>query len=186
MVGFNEVPQQTPRAVTVLPPSPVTLPPEVAVVVVILVTPTVVTTGKAISEVVKVMSFPKEIPFKDIKSVKQGKSIKRRFAKNKCYLLIQTPHTESNHSDTAYINKVISMLHTLSESFGITTTQREANERFYKSKLEHIDTATLKRLSNQIATFCQSETDLYTTHNCLMQTISILNSNMIKNHFSSP
>jgi hypothetical protein len=45
IVGFAEVPQQTPLAVTSAPPSSVTLPPDTAVVVVSPVTAVVVTTG---------------------------------------------------------------------------------------------------------------------------------------------
>ena len=44
-VGFWEMLQQTPRAVTVLPPSAVTLPPQVAEVVAMLETLFVVTVG---------------------------------------------------------------------------------------------------------------------------------------------
>ncbi|MBK7479096.1 MAG: hypothetical protein IPI69_04715 [Bacteroidales bacterium] len=45
IVGFAEVPQQTPLAVTSAPPSSVTLPPETAVVVVTPLAAVVVTTG---------------------------------------------------------------------------------------------------------------------------------------------
>ena len=45
VVGFCEVLQHTPRAVTVAPPSEVTLPPQVAEVSVTLLTATVVTEG---------------------------------------------------------------------------------------------------------------------------------------------
>ena len=44
-VGFWEVLQQTPRAATVAPPSAVTLPPQVAEVVAMLVTLLVITVG---------------------------------------------------------------------------------------------------------------------------------------------
>jgi hypothetical protein len=46
IVGFSEVFQQTPLEVTSAPPSPVTFPPDVAVVWVIAVTLAVVTTGR--------------------------------------------------------------------------------------------------------------------------------------------
>jgi hypothetical protein len=46
-VGFGDVPQQTPRAVTVAPPSAVTLPPVNAVVCVIALIAAVVTVGVA-------------------------------------------------------------------------------------------------------------------------------------------
>ena len=60
MVGFAPVPQQTPRAVTVAPPSLVTLPPLAAVVMVMAVVVAVVTVGKAVDVlvVVKVISLP--------------------------------------------------------------------------------------------------------------------------------
>ena len=56
MVGEEEVLQQTPLAVTVAPPSDVTLPPLVAVVWVTFVVVFVVIVGKV--KVVKVNSFP--------------------------------------------------------------------------------------------------------------------------------
>ncbi len=49
MSGFSVVLQQTPRAVTAAPPSAVTLPEQVAVVVVISVTSPVVTVGASCS-----------------------------------------------------------------------------------------------------------------------------------------
>ena len=57
VVGLAEVPQHTPRAVTVAPPSALTLPPLVAVVVVILVIAVVETVG-GVAAVVKVRSLP--------------------------------------------------------------------------------------------------------------------------------
>ena len=56
VVGFREVLQQTPSAVTGDPPVDVTLPPPVAVVEVMLVIVVVVTVGAA--NVVKVVSVP--------------------------------------------------------------------------------------------------------------------------------
>jgi len=59
VVGFVEVLQHTPRAVTVAPPSEVTLPPLVAVVWVISLAAVVVTVGATmVAEVVNVISFP--------------------------------------------------------------------------------------------------------------------------------
>ena len=60
MVGFTAVLQQTPRAVTVAPPSAVTLPPLAAVAVVIAVIAVVVTVGNAVVDVVvvKLISLP--------------------------------------------------------------------------------------------------------------------------------
>ena len=60
MVGFTVVLQQTPRAVTVAPPSAVTLPPLEAVAVVIDVIAVVVTVGSAVVDavVVKLISLP--------------------------------------------------------------------------------------------------------------------------------
>jgi len=58
-VGFVEVLQQTPRAVTVAPPSEVTLPPLVAVVWAIALVAVVVTVGATmVAEVVKLIWFP--------------------------------------------------------------------------------------------------------------------------------
>ena len=56
-IGFVVVLQQTPRAVTVTPPSNVTLPPEFAAVDVIDETAVVVTTG-TVAGVVQVSSLP--------------------------------------------------------------------------------------------------------------------------------
>ena len=56
VVGFCEVLQHTPRAVTLVPPSAVTFPPDVAVVCVTPVILAVVTVGGA--KVVKLTSFP--------------------------------------------------------------------------------------------------------------------------------
>ena len=60
IVGFTAVLQQTPRAVTVAPPSAVTLPPLAAVAVVIAVIAVVVTVGNAVVDVVvvKLISLP--------------------------------------------------------------------------------------------------------------------------------
>ena len=60
MVGFAVVAQQTPRAVTVAPPSAVTLPPLAAVAVVIAIAAVVVTVGNAVVAVVvvKLISLP--------------------------------------------------------------------------------------------------------------------------------
>ena len=60
MVGFAVVLQHTPRAVTVVPPSLVTLPPLSAVVMVIAVAAVVVTVGNAVDVlvVVKVIWLP--------------------------------------------------------------------------------------------------------------------------------
>ena len=59
IVGFAVGPQHTPRSVTVAPPSEVTFPPAVALVVVIEVTAEVVTEGSVIScDVVNVTSLP--------------------------------------------------------------------------------------------------------------------------------
>ena len=56
-VGFCEVLQHTPRAVTVAPPSEVTFPPHVADVAVILLTVLVVNVG-ATARVVKTLCSP--------------------------------------------------------------------------------------------------------------------------------
>jgi hypothetical protein len=61
MVRLGEVPQQTPLAVTVAPPSLVTFPPLVAAVCVMPDVAVVVTDGKA-AEVVNVCSFPYAVP----------------------------------------------------------------------------------------------------------------------------
>ena len=60
ITGFGKVLQQTPRAVTGVPPSAVTLPPPVAVATVIAVIVEVVTVGKAVADdvVVKIESAP--------------------------------------------------------------------------------------------------------------------------------
>ena len=60
IVGFAVVAQQTPRAVTVAPPSLVILPPLVAVVIVMAVVVAVVIVGNAVDVfvVVKVISLP--------------------------------------------------------------------------------------------------------------------------------
>ena len=60
MVGFAVVAQQTPRAVTVAPPSLDILPPLVAVVIVMAVVVAVVIVGNAVDVfvVVKVISLP--------------------------------------------------------------------------------------------------------------------------------
>ncbi len=58
VVGFAEVLQQTPLAVTAAPPSAVTFPPLVAVVWVILVTEVVVRVGRPFARVVKVTWLP--------------------------------------------------------------------------------------------------------------------------------
>jgi hypothetical protein len=55
--GSGEVPQQTPLEVTAEPPSDVTLPPEIAVVVVMPETAVVVTVGLT-EFVLKEISFP--------------------------------------------------------------------------------------------------------------------------------
>jgi hypothetical protein len=55
VVGFTEVPQHTPLAVTDPPPSDVMLPPETADVDVIEVTAVVVTTGGVISSLQEVI-----------------------------------------------------------------------------------------------------------------------------------
>ena len=60
-VGFCEVLQHTPRAVTEAPPVAVTLPPQVAVVDAMLLTVLVVTVG-AIVEVVKDLCVPYAVP----------------------------------------------------------------------------------------------------------------------------
>ena len=59
-VGFCDVPQQTPRAVTDVPPVLVTLPPHEAVVAVILLTELVVTDGTP--TVVKLRCSPYAVP----------------------------------------------------------------------------------------------------------------------------
>jgi hypothetical protein len=56
IVGFADVPQHTPRAVTTTPPSLVILPPLVAVVLVIEDAAVVVSVG--IEVVVKLISYP--------------------------------------------------------------------------------------------------------------------------------
>ena len=57
--GLSDVPQQTPRSVTDTPPSEVTVPPLVAVVLVSEETAEVITVGRAAAEsVVKVTSLP--------------------------------------------------------------------------------------------------------------------------------
>lgn len=60
IVGFCEVLQHTPRAVTVAPPLEVTLPPQVAVVQAMSPTAFVVTVGKV--GVVKLRSAPYAVP----------------------------------------------------------------------------------------------------------------------------
>ena len=60
-VGFCEVLQHTPRAVTVAPPVAVTLPPQVAEVAMILLTMLVVTVGEVV-EVMKVRCTPYTVP----------------------------------------------------------------------------------------------------------------------------
>ena len=63
MVGFCEVPQQTPRAVMVAPPSEVTLPPQVAEELVMSLIGSVVTVGNCIGIVVaKVRCSPYAVP----------------------------------------------------------------------------------------------------------------------------
>ena len=62
-VGFCDVLQQTPFAVTSLPPSDITLPPVFADVVAISVGSTVVTSGRSIClTVVKLICSPYEVP----------------------------------------------------------------------------------------------------------------------------
>ena len=61
IVGFADVLQQIPRAVTAAPPVEVTLPPPVAVVAVILVTEAVVMVGK-VADVVKLFCSPYVVP----------------------------------------------------------------------------------------------------------------------------
>ena len=56
--GFGDVLQQTPSAVIPIPPSEVTVPPLMAVVLVILETAVVVTAGTPGDEVEKVKSLP--------------------------------------------------------------------------------------------------------------------------------
>ena len=58
MVGFWEVLQQTPLAVTSAPPSEVTFPPLEAVVMVMEETAVVVTVGAVVADVVKVLLLP--------------------------------------------------------------------------------------------------------------------------------
>jgi hypothetical protein len=60
MVGLAAMLQQTPRAVTVAPPSATTLPPPDAVVMVIADKDAVITVASAVDElvVVKLISFP--------------------------------------------------------------------------------------------------------------------------------
>ena len=62
IVGFCEVLQQTPRAVTEVPPVLVTLPPQAAVVFVILLTMLVVTVGCDPAVVVNVRCSPYAVP----------------------------------------------------------------------------------------------------------------------------
>ena len=63
MVGFCEVPQQTPRAVMLAPPSEVTLPPHVAEESVMSLIASVVTVGNCIGVVVvKVCCSPYAVP----------------------------------------------------------------------------------------------------------------------------
>jgi hypothetical protein len=61
MVGPVVLPQQTPCAVIAAPPVAVTVPPEFAVVAVIELIAVVVTDGTSIN-VVKLISFPYEVP----------------------------------------------------------------------------------------------------------------------------
>ena len=59
IVGFGDVLQHVPRAVTVTPPSELIVPPLTADVNVIETTVAVVSTGKvAVAEVVKLISLP--------------------------------------------------------------------------------------------------------------------------------
>ena len=64
VVGFDVILQQTPLAVTVAPPSEVTLPPHTALVVVIEDTPLVVNVGMLLVAgfVVKITFKPYEVP----------------------------------------------------------------------------------------------------------------------------
>ena len=62
MVGFVDVDQQTPLAVTLAPPLDVTLPPETAVVNVIEEAAVVVTVGITIGFVSKTISLPYAVP----------------------------------------------------------------------------------------------------------------------------
>jgi len=62
VVGFAEVPQHTPLAVTVPPPSDVILPPETAVVEVTEVTAAVVKVATIIGLEVNDTSFPYPVP----------------------------------------------------------------------------------------------------------------------------
>jgi hypothetical protein len=62
VVGDVLVSQHTPRAVIIAPPSLVKLPPLVAVVPVILLIPIVVMEGTIADKVVKVCSFPYDVP----------------------------------------------------------------------------------------------------------------------------
>ena len=61
IVGFADVLQQTPRVVTAAPPSLVTFPPLIVVVLVIEIAAVVVSVG-TIADVVKLNSFPYEVP----------------------------------------------------------------------------------------------------------------------------
>ena len=61
MVGFCDVLQHTPRAVTVAPPSEVTFPPQVAEVLVTLLAVLVVTVGNELV-VVKDLCVPYAVP----------------------------------------------------------------------------------------------------------------------------
>ena len=62
IVGFDDILQQTPLAVTAPPPEEVTLPPETAVVRETDVTAAVVTTGKLTVEDVNVNWLPYAVP----------------------------------------------------------------------------------------------------------------------------
>ena len=61
-VGFADVDQQTPLAVTPAPPFDVTFPPDTAVVAVIEEAAVVVTDGTTIGFVSKTISFPYAVP----------------------------------------------------------------------------------------------------------------------------
>jgi hypothetical protein len=61
-VGYGEVLQHTPRAVTVAPPSSVIVPPDCADSWVTFETAVVVTVGRAGAGVVKDFSFPYSVP----------------------------------------------------------------------------------------------------------------------------
>ena len=63
VVGADEVPQTTPRAMTKLPPSALMLPPPVALVAVMLLMASVVRVGRlAAAAVVKESSLPYAVP----------------------------------------------------------------------------------------------------------------------------